>query len=103
MNWSSIDVVRGAAVVAAATFAFTTASAQQGLVFPVEPVEVMQIDADTRVEVYEGTVDRVRGNRVTMRFPHGERHTYTVPLIGLLGAFSPGLGTLGFAVRRRFS
>jgi LPXTG-motif cell wall-anchored protein len=60
-------------------FGAATALAQEGLVFPVEPEEVIFTNTGDRVEVYRGTVDQVYGTRLTIRFPHGERYTYDVP------------------------
>lgn len=141
--------------------------------FPAVPDETIKLGDDREIHVYKATVISARGNRLTVRFDHGERFTYDVPpeyrfeidgrkvrtrdlnrgdeltayvtvsqtadhqlvqveesagttsivattmpepvadmlpstaspipLIGLLGALSLGLGGLGFAVRRRLS
>ena len=55
-----------------------TAGAQEP-VFPVAPEETITLADGRTVEVYKATVQHVSGNRLTVRFPGGERHTYTVP------------------------
>lgn len=60
-----------------ASFAIT-AGAQQA-VFPVPPEETIDLPDGSRVDVYKGTVQHRSGNRLTIRFPGGEHHTYTVP------------------------
>lgn len=59
-------------------FASATASAQ-GLVFPVEPERTITREDGSTVEIYNATVQSVRGSRLTVRFPHGDRFTYDVP------------------------
>jgi hypothetical protein len=54
-----------------------TAEAQEA-VFPVLPEETIALPDGRTVEVYKATVQHVSGNRVTVRFPSGERHTYDV-------------------------
>ena len=49
------------------------------LAFPIQPDRTISLDGDREVHVYKGTVERVVGGRLTIRYPHGERHTYTVP------------------------
>lgn len=70
-------LVTALAVVAAASFA-ATAGAQEP-VFPGTPSETIDLPDGRVVEVYTATVQNVSGNRLTVRFPGGERHTYTVP------------------------
>jgi hypothetical protein len=53
--------------------------AQQNPVFPGSPVETITQPDGSVVEVYSAVVESVRGNRVTVRFPSGERHTYSPP------------------------
>lgn len=80
MKSSFVMSVTAAAALLLGTLGSSTASAQgSGLVFPTEPEEIITLPDDRRVEVYKATVERVRGNRLTVRFPHGERHTYEVP------------------------
>ncbi len=55
-----------------------TAGAQEP-VFPVAPEETITLADGRTVEVYKATVQHVSGNRLTVSFPDGERHTYTVP------------------------
>jgi hypothetical protein len=167
---------RGLAIAAAGLLlASGNALAQisQDTPFPSVPDRTIDLGGDRQINVYKATVMSARGNRLTVRFDHGERFTYDVPpdyrfeidgrkvrtrdlnrgdvltayvtvsneadheihhveesggtatviasttpepvtdslpttasplpLIGLLGALSLGLGGLGFAVRRRLS
>ncbi len=55
-----------------------TAGAQEP-VFPVAPEDTITLADGRTVEVYKATVQHVSGNRLTVRFPGGERRTYTVP------------------------
>lgn len=55
------------------------ASAQQGPVFPDSPVETIEQADGSVIEVYSAVVQNIRGNRVTVRFPNGQRHTYNPP------------------------
>ena len=54
-------------------------SAQQNPIFLDSPVETITQDDGSVVEVYSAVVQNVRGNRVTVRFPNGQRHTYNPP------------------------
>lgn len=168
-------IARGLAVAFAGLVLASGSALAQGVPqdtpFPSVPDEVIDLGNDRKINVYKATVVSARGNRLTVRFDHGERFTYDVPpdfrfdidgrkvrtrdlnrgdrvsayvtvhdnadheihhveeaagattviasstpepvadslpstasplpLIGLLGALSLGLGGLGFAVRRR--
>jgi LPXTG-motif cell wall-anchored protein len=58
---------------------FASVAVGQGVVFPVAPDRTFNLADGTSVEQYNGTVQSVRGTRLTVRFPHGERYTYDVP------------------------
>lgn len=67
------------AVGIASLAAHAVPAAAQETVFPVAPEEVIDLPDGSTVEVYKGTVQHVSGNRLTVRFPGGAHHTYTVP------------------------
>lgn len=58
---------------------FSAPSFAQTPVFPVPPEETLEMPNGDVVEIYKATVSHVSGNRVTVRFPEGTRHTYEVP------------------------
>lgn len=45
----------------------------------IEPTRTVSLDDGTEAYVYEATVIQAVGNRVTVRFADGGRHTYNVP------------------------
>lgn len=51
----------------------------QDMVFPEDPIERKELGDGRWMEVYKATVEHVRGNRLTVRYPHGTRYTYVVP------------------------
>ena len=51
----------------------------QNLVFPAEPDRTIDLGNDREIHVYNATVLRASGNRLTVRYDHGERYTYNVP------------------------
>lgn len=67
------------ALVFAAVLAAPVSAQVQAPVFPDVPFETLTKEDGTIVEVYSAVVQNVRGNRVTVRFPNGKRHTYTPP------------------------
>lgn len=68
--------VLGLVLVTGIAVAQTTTS---NIVFPTEPDRVIALDDGREIHVYKATVVSARGNRLTVRYSHGERYTYDVP------------------------
>lgn len=79
MKRSKSTLARGLSIAAATVIAMFSLSANAQVVFPVDPEETITLANGDTVEVYKATVLSAHGNRLTVRFPHGVRHTYQVP------------------------
>lgn len=80
MTFKCSDTLRNLVLMVGLSLAFGTVPAlAQGVVFPVEPEEVRDLGDGRTMEIYRATVVSTRGNRLTVRFPHGVKHTYDTP------------------------
>mgnify|MGYP001813601551 FL=1 len=57
----------------------TLAQVSENVVFPGKPDRVVDLGEGREIHVYDATVLRAAGNRLTVRFTHGETYTYDVP------------------------
>ncbi len=55
------------------------AQTQQNLVSPTDSDRVIDLGEGREIHVYKATVRRASGNRLTVRFDHGDVYTYNVP------------------------